>query len=36
MAELDRKEKAAVTREKIEKWYYQRNKDVFIRLFNAV
>ena len=36
MAELDRKEKAAVTREKIEKWYDQRNKDVFIRLFNAV
>ena len=36
IAGLDGHEKAAVTREKIEKWYAQRNREVFIRLFNAV
>ena len=29
-------EKAAVTREKIENWYAKRNRDLFIKLFNAM
>lgn len=36
MTRLGGDERAAVTREKIENWYAQRNRDVFITLFNAV
>ena len=36
MGRLGGDEKTAVTREKIEHWYSQRNRDMFIKLFNAV
>ena len=36
MARPGEDEKAAVTREKIENWYAKRNRDLFIKLFNAM